>query len=95
VTRYAAKPYRELVKEEPSAIGLLAVELERLRAESRALRRVYLGAPPLDLVRANEARQRALRSRISAMLAATAVPAIGQRARFAGGGMRPGWDLQW
>jgi len=96
VTRYAAQPRKELHKAEPSALGLAVLELERLRAEARALRRVYLPAPPLRLVRANEARQLAARARISAILAGTpTVPSV-RRARFGGrGALSPGWHLTW
>jgi len=96
VTRYAAEPRREIRAAEPSEIGLEILELERLRAEARLLYRAYLRAPPLSLVRANEVRQREVRARISRMLAAVdAETPAALRTRFAGGGWRPGWHLQW
>jgi hypothetical protein len=94
-TRYAAHPRRELDKSEASAVAAAVVELDRLRAEARALRRAYSPAPPLHLVRANETQQRATRARIAELLAANAVAPVGRRARFAGGGMRPAWDARW
>jgi hypothetical protein len=97
VTRYAAQPRKELVKAEPSALGLAVLELERLRAEARALRRVYLPAPPLDLVRANEARQIAARARVAELLAAFEAerPVLLRSRSLSRASLVPGWDLRW
>src|SRR5688572_18480509 len=62
-TRNTASPRRELHKPEPHAVGSAIRELERLRAEARALRRVYMNAPPLHRLRTNEIQQRAVRAR--------------------------------
>lgn len=93
VTRYAAHPRRELPKIAPDALGFAVLELERLRAEARVLRRIYLPTPArAAMLRENELAQARIRAKLHAIPQAPA-PA---RTRFAGAGaLAPGWHLRW